>query len=149
MLRGIAATPIIVGAYVDPPSGGVCPMLAAHRNGGRTSLASFARAWDRYTRATRPRLATGRELRTLRSLLEASLSLDGVTDSGSISAAAAQIRAERRAIAERKPVSVKRSTVIPVVPEGATIRIWRRDDTTEHERSLGVRDRVHSFAHLR
>ena len=26
-------------------------MLAAHRNGGRTSLASFARAWDRYTGA--------------------------------------------------------------------------------------------------
>jgi hypothetical protein len=26
-------------------------MLAAHRNGGRTSLVSFARAWDRYTEA--------------------------------------------------------------------------------------------------
>ena len=72
MLRGIDANPIIVGAYVDR-DGGVCPMLAAHRNGGRTSLASFARAWDRYTGAKRPRLATRRELRTLRSLLEASL----------------------------------------------------------------------------
>ena len=45
---------IIVGAYVDR-DGGVCPMLAAHRNGGRTSFASFAKAWDRYTRATAPR----------------------------------------------------------------------------------------------
>src|ERR671929_125269 len=50
MLDGIEANRIIVGAYVDR-QGGVCPMLAAHRNGGRTSLASFAHAWDRYTRA--------------------------------------------------------------------------------------------------
>ena len=45
---GSARNPIIVGAYTDG-RGGVCPMLAAHRNGGRTSFASFARAWDRYT----------------------------------------------------------------------------------------------------
>ena len=48
MLDGIEANQIIVGAYTDR-RGGVCPMLAAHRNGGRTDLASFARAWDRYT----------------------------------------------------------------------------------------------------
>ena len=41
---------IIVGAYVDSESGGICPMLAAHRNGGRTDVAAFARAWDEYTR---------------------------------------------------------------------------------------------------
>ena len=41
MLEGIAASRIIVGAYTDR-DGGVCPMLAAHRSGGRTSLASFA-----------------------------------------------------------------------------------------------------------
>src|SRR5919197_5617156 len=73
MLRGIRSNRIIVGAYVDKESGGICPMLAAHRNGGRTSLASFARAWDRYTGAKRPRLATRRELRTLRALLVSSL----------------------------------------------------------------------------
>ena len=68
---------IIVGAYTDR-SGGVCPMLAAHRNGGRTSLASFARAWDSYTgvRARRARPATERELGTLRTMLEASIALD-------------------------------------------------------------------------
>jgi hypothetical protein len=75
MLEGMNANTIIVGAYVDR-SGGVCPMLAAHRNGGRTSLASFARAWDRYTRPRRPRPATERELRTLRTMLEASIELD-------------------------------------------------------------------------
>jgi hypothetical protein len=75
MLEGMDLNTIIVGAYVDR-SGGVCPMLAAHRNGGRTSLASFARAWDRYTRPRRPRPASERELRTLRTMLEASIALD-------------------------------------------------------------------------
>jgi hypothetical protein len=100
MLRGMASNPIVAGAYLDRDSGGICPMLAAHRNGGRTNLASFARAWDRYTGATRPRLASGRELLTLRSLLESSLTRDGVAEPGSIAAAAAQIRAGRVAIAE-------------------------------------------------
>jgi hypothetical protein len=73
MLDGIGSNQIIVGAYADN-KGGVCPMLAAHRNGGRTNLASFAKAWDRYTGAfegSRP--ATKREIRTLRAMLEASL----------------------------------------------------------------------------
>jgi hypothetical protein len=76
MLGGLDANRIIVGAYTDR-KGGVCPMLAAHRNGGRTNLASFAHAWDRYTRAKgRPRPATERELLTLRTMLEASIALD-------------------------------------------------------------------------
>src|SRR5881227_474338 len=76
MLDGVESNRIIVGAYVDR-QGGVCPMLAAHRNGGRTSLASFARAWDAYTggwEGARP--ATKREVRTLRAMLEASLWTD-------------------------------------------------------------------------
>ena len=76
MLTGVEANRIIVGAYTDR-KGGVCPMLAAHRNGGRTSLASFAHAWDRYTGARgRPRPATDRELHTLTAMLEASIALD-------------------------------------------------------------------------
>jgi hypothetical protein len=78
MLAGIANSRIIVGAYTDR-NGGVCPMLAAHRNGGRTSLASFAKAWDRYTGARRrPRPATERELNTLRAMLEGSIGLEEV-----------------------------------------------------------------------
>src|SRR5207244_6208480 len=76
-LGGLDSSPSIVGAYTDS-NGGVCPMLAAHRNGGRTDLASFARAWDAYTigpEGTRP--ATKREIRTLRAMLEASLCTDG------------------------------------------------------------------------
>jgi hypothetical protein len=76
MLGGIESNRIIVGAYTDR-KGGVCPMLAAHRNGGRTNLASFARAWDSYTRARgKPRPATERELLTLRAMLDASIALD-------------------------------------------------------------------------
>jgi hypothetical protein len=78
MLTGVEANRIIVGAYTDS-RGGICPMLAAHRNGGRTSLASFARAWDRYTGArgvARP--ASERELTTLRAMLEASIGMEEV-----------------------------------------------------------------------
>lgn len=94
MLEGMCASRIIVGAYVDG-DGGVCPMLAAHRRGRRTSLASFARAWDRYTRVHKPRLASERELRTLRTMLEASIALDapGYTE---LSEAVAQHKASRK-----------------------------------------------------
>jgi hypothetical protein len=74
MLRGIRANErIIVGAYVDE-LGGVCPMLAAHRCGGRTDFLSFAKSWDRFTRAGgRARGASARELRILEAHLEDSL----------------------------------------------------------------------------
>ena len=75
MLEAIELNQIIVGAYTDR-HGGVCPMLAAHRNGGRTNLASFARAWDSYTHARRPRPASDRELNTLRAMLQVSIALD-------------------------------------------------------------------------
>ena len=75
MLEGIATNDIIVGAYSSGE--GICPMLAAHRNGGRTSLIAFAEAWDRVAfrgqRAARARRATERELLILSSHLEASL----------------------------------------------------------------------------
>jgi hypothetical protein len=72
MLAGIRSNEIIVGAYADR-AGGVCPMLAAHRWGGRTSSVSFARAWDRFAAAKRARRASARELRLLESHLEASI----------------------------------------------------------------------------
>lgn len=72
MLEGLEQYDIIAGAYSNR-DGGVCPMLAAHRCGGRTDLRSFARAWDRFTGAGRARRASGRELRTLVAQLEASL----------------------------------------------------------------------------
>jgi hypothetical protein len=71
MLAGLDSETIVTGAYAH--DGGICPMLAAHRRGGRTDCESFAHAWDRYTGARKGRRATERELRTLRCMLEASL----------------------------------------------------------------------------
>jgi hypothetical protein len=74
MLEGVRGQDrIIVGAYSDR-HGGICPMLAAHRRGGRTNFPSFARSWDRFTRAGRKvRQATHHELAILIAQLEASL----------------------------------------------------------------------------
>lgn len=91
MLRGVrGGERIIVGAYVDG-RGGVCPMLAAHRCGGRTDLLSFAKSWDRFTRAKgRSRAATAREVRILVAQLEASLA---ETTGAELDAAIAEHRA--------------------------------------------------------
>ena len=123
MLRGIDDNTIIVGAYVDSSSGGICPMLAAHRNGGRTDLASFARSWDRYTDARRPRLATQREVRTLRSLLVSSLAADAGVE-GSLVNIAAEIRHEREATPRPEPRSLP-EPITPPERSGMLIRIRR------------------------
>src|SRR5690349_20907586 len=82
MLEGIAGNEIIVGAYST--GDGVCPMLAAHRAGGRTNLISFAKAWDRLafgdSRSQRARRATARELLILKAHLEASLLAEDAPD---------------------------------------------------------------------
>lgn len=125
MLGGIEANRIIVGAYTDR-QGGICPMLAAHRNGGRTSLASFARAWDRYTRARgRPRPATDREVTTLRAMLEASVTLDETPSLSSVP----RPRRDRRPTGERH-----RARELRYQPGWAWLRPFRRLD--EYERAL-------------
>jgi hypothetical protein len=74
MLQGVRSSErVIIGAYVDD-HGGACPMLAAHRCGGRTDFLTFAKSWDRFTRAKLGRrVATPRELRILIAQLEDSL----------------------------------------------------------------------------
>jgi hypothetical protein len=130
MLDGIEANRIIVGAYTDR-QGGVCPMLAAHRNGGRTSLASFARAWDRYARARkRPRPATDRELGTLHTMLEASILLDETPALTTVE----RPRRERRRTGERH-----RARELRYQPGWAWLRPFRRLDEYETAVSdLGV-----------
>src|SRR3954452_907878 len=122
MLGGVESNRIIVGAYTDR-SGGVCPMLAAHRNGGRTSLASFARAWDRYTgvRGRRPRPATERELTTLTTMLEASIALDELPTVSEVVREAKATRAARRLRVFRRFDEYERA-----VAELATIRALNR-----------------------
>jgi hypothetical protein len=88
MLEGVHGTAIIAGAYTN--GDGICPMLAAHRAGGRTNASSFARVWDRFAfrgaRVTRPRPATARELLILSTQLEASLMAEDTPD-GDLAAA--------------------------------------------------------------
>jgi hypothetical protein len=127
MLGGVEANRIIVGAYTDR-SGGICPMLAAHRNGGRTSLASFARAWDRYTGVRRPRLATERELNTLRTMLEASIALD------ELPAVSDVVREVKAARAKRLHVFRRFAEYERAVAELATIRsLIRPAERTESQ----------------
>ena len=123
MLGGVESNRIIVGAYTDR-SGGVCPMLAAHRNGGRTSLASFARAWDRYTgvRGRKPRPATERELTTLKTMLEASIALDEMPTVSEVVREAKARRAKRLRVFRRFDEYER------AVAELATIRALNRPD---------------------
>jgi hypothetical protein len=132
MLEGIGKNEIIVGAYTDR-SGRVCPMLAAHRHGGRTSLASFARAWDRYTGASnRPRPASEREVRTLRAMLEASLMYEGDSE-------LATATADHRASVERSEQARPKRRRVPTgetsrlrelggKPGWSWLRVFRRYD---------------------
>jgi hypothetical protein len=77
MLEGLDAGPIIAGAYTS--GDGICPMLAAHRAGGRCDAAFFADAWDQFAfrderrRRRVARRVNDRELRILRTQLQASL----------------------------------------------------------------------------
>ena len=99
MLEGIRSNPIIVGAYTDD-RGGICPMLAAHRHGGRTTLLAFARSWDGFARARGVRRATRRELAVLEAQLTASL-LEA--DDVDLRAAIADHQALKRRHAEAVP----------------------------------------------
>ena len=132
MLDGISHNEIVVGAYSH--SGGICPMLAAHRAGGRTNLISFARAWDRFAfggaRRCRPRPATPRELRILATHLEASLLAEEIPSS----VLGAAIEAHTRLVGERgepcadRPGDPDRSRELRTAPGWRWMRVVRRYD---------------------
>jgi hypothetical protein len=148
MLEGISANRIIAGAYTSPD--GICPMLAAHRNGGRTSLISFAEAWDRLAfrggRRTRARRATERELLILRSQLQASLLADE-TPAGELAAARREHqelvahRQERERVHDPRPGDPDRAAALAGRPGWAWTRIVRRYD--DYERILRRVEQVH------
>jgi len=72
MLEGIQKNTIVVGADGNA-RGGVCPLYATAAPPSKQIGRPFARAWDRFAGARMSRLASERELRTLRSMLEASI----------------------------------------------------------------------------
>jgi hypothetical protein len=141
MLEGVRTNEIIVGAYAD--GNGVCPMLAAHRAGGRTSCISFAKAWDRFAfrgaRARCARRATARELLTLTTHLQASL----LEDDGSAPGLRAAMAEHRELIAGRverarreatRPGDPDRGRELRSSAGWAWMRVVRRYD--DYERAL-------------
>jgi len=48
MLVGLGNNTVITGAFAASKDG-ACPMMAAHREGGRTSCCAFPEAWDKFT----------------------------------------------------------------------------------------------------
>jgi hypothetical protein len=122
MLEGIRSNAIIVGGYTDG-EGGVCPMLAAHRSGGRTSFIYFAKAWDRYGRAgRRARRATDRELRILTTQLEASLLEDGgaAPDLAQAMAEHRQLLARHSGVGQRAQIRIFRRSGDAASKQGAS-----------------------------
>jgi hypothetical protein len=125
MLEGVRCNDIIVGAYADR-RGGICPMLAAHRHGGRTSFISFANAWDRFAGAKRARRATEREVRVLIAHLEASIAAEEDVDlRGAIA------DHERLVAAGPRPGDPDRSGELRRRPGWAWLRPFRRLDDYE------------------
>jgi hypothetical protein len=98
MLVGLGNNTVITGAFSG--GGGACPMLAAHRAGGRTSVCSFPEAWDTFTGVAGRQIirqATEYEIQILRREIEASLEPEGPSELGAaIAEYQASVEARRR-----------------------------------------------------
>ena len=133
MLEGVRSNDIIVGAYADR-AGGVCPMLAAHRCGGRTSFISFAKAWDGFAGARRARRASERELRVLLTELEASIMAEEQLDLGEAIADHARLRGDGDGDGVARAGDPDRSAELRTREGWSWLRPFRRLD--EYERAL-------------
>ncbi len=141
MLEGVASHEIIVGAYADR-LGGVCPMLAAHRCGGRTSFVAFARAWDAFAGGRRARRATERELTVLMAHLRASIEAEaGVAAHGALAAAIADHQATARARRAREARQGGEPVFPPTPAEWLRNRQARRDHDAALDRLQGTSGR--------
>jgi hypothetical protein len=153
MLTGITGNEIIVGAYATDD--GICPMLAAHRAGGRTSVISFARTWDRFafrdSRKGRARRATERELLILKSHLEASLLEEEGPVTGLAAARADHMRLMARRSGDELPTATPTGAPPSATPaadpspgagraaEAPRTRLRRRPGDPDRSRELGSR----------
>jgi hypothetical protein len=155
MLDGITSNEIIVGAYTHED--GICPMLAAHRAGGRTNFISFAKAWDRFAfgnaKPGKARRATERELLILRTHLEASL-LEDEGPAPELRDAIAEhrelmARSHERAPKRIRPSDQDRSRELRGRPGWSWMRVVRRYD--DYQRALArleqEQDKLHEPTH--
>jgi hypothetical protein len=155
MLDGITSNEIIVGAYTHED--GICPMLAAHRAGGRTNFISFAKAWDRFAfgnaKPGKARRATERELLILRTHLEASL-LEDEGPAPELREAIAEhrelmARSHERAPKRIRPSDQDRSRELRGRPGWSWMRVVRRYD--DYQRALArleqEQDKLHEPTH--
>jgi hypothetical protein len=112
MLVGLGNNTVITGAFSG--GGGACPMLAAHREGGRTSVCSFPEAWDAFTGVAGRsiiRAATEYEIQILRREIEASLEPAGPSELGAAIAeykASVEARRHEELVAEETPAQTRR-----------------------------------------
>jgi hypothetical protein len=147
MLRGIRGNRVIVGAYVDK-RGGVCPMLAAHRNGGRTNFGTFARAWDAFTGAKqrKPRRASRREVRALEGYLEVALTREGTAPfadgvpASPLAQEVREVKATRRRLAEAEAQDSAEDSLHDVLARTYAEAEERRSETRALEVLDGERE---------
>ena len=156
MLHGIETEPIIVGADGNP-RGGVCPIYATANPPSKKIGAPFARAWDRFAGARLARPASERELRTLRTMLEASIGMDiepaepAVSLSAAIAAHKATQARNRAAstVSETRAASTVPETRSPATPMRKPMaKPAPRRDTGEHDRTAEL-SHEHGWAWLR
>jgi len=123
MLEGVGRNAVITGAYTDR-HGGICPMLAAHREGARADFVAFAGAWDRFTGVDGReicRRATPREIGALVAQLEESLQSGGPPSD--LTAAIT----EHKALARARYVEVPRSDLSAAIAEHQALARARRE----------------------
>jgi hypothetical protein len=110
-------------------------MLAAHRNGGRTNMGTFARAWDEYTGADakRPRRASVREVNTLQYYLELAMIGEGGDESRPLTEEVRDVQATRRRRAEHAAKDAATETVDDVLSRTYAAAEQRRTEERAEE----------------
>ncbi len=132
MLHGLANNTVITGAFAAAGQG-ACPMMVAHREGGRTSCCTFPEAWDKFTGVYGRHIireATEYEVQILCEEIEASLQpLPNVlSDAIAEHQAIVEARRQEAEIAAAQPPAVE----VEEVPEAAPRRKRRLRITGGH-----------------
>ena len=117
MLHGLGHNTVITGAFAAAKNG-ACPMMVAHREGGRTSCCTFPEAWDKFTGVYGRQIvreATEYEVQILCEEIEASLvPLPNVlSDAIAEHQAIVQARMQDAEIAAQQPVVEPQETPAP------------------------------------